>query len=333
MRETVTMRKLTFLQAINEALHQEMERDERVFVIGQDVGKRGGDFGATMGLYARFGPKRAVDTPLSEAAILGVANGAAMVGLRPVAEIMFADFLTECYDQIVNQSAKVRYMYAGKFSLPLVVRTACGAGLRAGVHHSQSPEAWFANVPGLKIVAPATPADAKGLLIASIRDDNPVLFLEHKALYGLEGDVPEYPYTVPLGKAEVVREGRDVTVVAYMRMVNEALKAAEVLAAEGVEAEVIDLRSLIPYDRETLVSSVRRTGRCVVVHEAPLTGGFGGELAAFVQEECFSSLKGPVLRVAGADVPVPFSPTLEDAVLPRAESIVTAVRRLLAAGG
>ncbi len=323
------MRSLSFLEAINEALHQEMARDPRVFVLGEDVGKRGGDFGATQGLYERFGPERALDTPLSEAAIAGVANGAAMAGLRPVAEIMFSDFATECYDQIVNQSAKVRYMYGGQLSAPLVFRMPCGAGLRAGPHHSQSPEAWFANVPGLKIVAPSTPAEAKGLLISSIRDDDPVLFLECKTLYSLSGDVPEDPNPVPVGRADIKRAGGAATVVAYMTTVHQALEAAETLAKEGLEIEVLDLRTLAPYDKEALLASARRTGRVVVAHQAPLTGGLGAEIAAFIQEQAFDSLKAPVIRVAGADVPVPFSPGLEDLVLPSAEVIKQAVLKTL----
>ncbi len=326
------MRSLSFLEAVNEALYQEMACDERVFVFGEDVGKRGGDFGATQGLYERFGPKRALDTPLSEAAIAGVATGSAMAGLRPVAEIMFCDFATECYDQIVNQAAKVRYMYGGQLSAPLVIRMPCGAGLRAGPHHSQSPEAWFANFPGLKIVAPSTPAEAKGLLVSSIRDDDPVLFLENKALYGLTGEVPETLDPIPLGKADTKRPGRDVTIVAYMTTVHQALEAAEGLAARGVEAEVLDLRTIVPYDKEAILASVRRTGRCVVAYQAPLTGGFGAEIAAFVQEHAFEALKAPVLRVANADVPVPFSPVLEDRVLPSVEGIRQAVLQVVGAG-
>lgn len=322
------MRTLSMLEAINEALHQEMERDETVFVFGEDVAKQGGDFGATRGLWKKFGDKRVKDTPLSEAAIAGVANGAAMAGLRPVAEIMFGDFITECYDQIVNQTAKARYMYAGQFKMPLVIRTAVGAGMRAGPQHSQSIESWFVNVPGLFIVAPSTPYDAKGLLVSSIRDDNPVLFLEHKMLYNFKGEVPEEPYTVPIGKGEIKRPGKDVTLIAYMKTVHQALEAAVALEKEGISAEVLDLRTIAPYDKQMILDSLSKTKRAVVIHEAPKTGGLGAEISSFIHEQMFYDLEAPVVRVAGLDCPVPFNPRLEDYVVPGAADIAKAVKSL-----
>lgn len=323
------MKTKSFRQAINEALHQEMERDERVFVLGEDVGKMGGDFGVTMGLWRRFGSKRVKDTPLSEAAILGLANGAAFAGLRPVAEIMFADFITECYDQIVNNSAKAHYMFNGQLKCPIVVRTVPGAGFRAAYHHSQMIEAWFMNVPGLIIVAPSTPYDAKGLLISSIREDNPVLYLEHKMLYDLKGPVPDEPYTVEIGRADVKREGRDVTIIGSMRMVHLALNAAEKLGAEGIETEVVDLRTLIPYDKQTILASVKKTGRVVLAFEGPKTGNYASEIAAFIAEKAYGYLRAPIKRVCSLDVPVPFAPAMEDYVLPSEEDIVQAVKNLV----
>ncbi|HRA64949.1 MAG TPA: transketolase C-terminal domain-containing protein, partial [Caldilinea sp.] len=281
------------------------------------------------GLWTKYGAERVRDTPLSEAAIVGATVGAAMVGMRPVAEIMFADFLGECYDQLVNNAAKMHYMFDGQFKASIVVRTACGGGFGGGPHHSQSVEGWFLNVPGLVIVAPATPVDAKGLLIASIEDDNPILFLEHKALYRVKGDVPEGYYTTPLGKAVVAREGKDVTVVATMKMVHEALAAANELAGEGIDVEVVDLRTIRPYDAETVLASVRKTGRAVVANEAPKIGGLAGELSATIGEECFRDLKAPVIRVAGLDTPIPFSLVLEKYILPGKEQIVAGIRSVM----
>ncbi|MGI9860864.1 alpha-ketoacid dehydrogenase subunit beta [Moorella naiadis] len=323
------MRTLSFRQAINEALHEEMARDERVFILGEDVARMGGDFGVTRGLWAKFGDRRVKDTPLSEAAILGVANGAAFAGLRPIAEIMFADFITECYDQLVNNSAKAHYMYNGQLQCPIVVRTACGAGFRAAYHHSQVVEAFFMNVPGLTIVAPATPYDAKGLLKTAIRDDNPVIFLEHKLLYDLKGDVPAEDYCLPIGEAIIRRPGQDITIVSSMKMVHEALRAAEQLAARGIIAEVIDLRTLIPYDHETIAASVSKTGRVILAFEGPQTGNYGAEIAAFLADSCFNDLKAPIKRVCSLDVPVPFAPVMEDYVLPEAADIVSAAMALI----
>lgn len=321
------MRTLTFKDALNEALHQEMERDGSVFILGEDVAKMGGDFGVTMGILNRFGPLRAKDTPLSEQAIVGLANGAAFCGLRPVVEIMFADFITECYDQLVNNSAKAHYMYSGQLKCPIVVRTATGAGFRAAYHHSQSIEAWLLNVPGLTIVAPSTPRDAKGLLIASIRDDNPVVFLEHKMLYGATGEVPTEPYAIPIGVADVKRQGTDVTVVASMKLVHHALQVAEQLArAEEISCEVIDLRTLMPVDMPTILKSVAKTGRVVLVNEAPRTGSHNAELAAEIAEAAWGQLKAPIQRVNALDCPIGFAPVFEEYIVPRPEDIAKAVR-------
>ena len=319
----------TFVQAITEALDILLAEDERVFLLGEDIGKMGGDFGATRGLWEKYGGERVRDTPLSEAAIVGVAVGSAMVGMRPVAEIMFADFIGECYDQLVNNAAKMRYMFDGQFKAPLVVRTACGGGFGGGPHHSQSVEGWFMNVPGLVLVAPSTPHDAKGLLISSVENENPVVFLEHKALYRVKGDVPEGRYTVPLRKAAVARQGKDVTIVAAMKMTQEALAAANLLAKDGVEAEVIDLRTLRPYDAETMLESVKKTGRAVVAAEAPKIGGLAAEMSATISEECFRDLKAPVVRVAGLDTPIPFSLVLEKHILPGKDEIVAGVKKVI----
>jgi pyruvate dehydrogenase E1 component beta subunit len=323
------MRKLTFAQALNEALRQEMRRDPTIYVAGEDVGKYGGIFGVTAGLLEEFGEERVRDTPITESAIIGSAVGAAAAGLRPVVEIMFIDFIGVALDQLFNQAAKMKYMFGGKAKLPIVVRTTCGAGMSAAAQHSQSLEAWFMHIPGLKVVAPSTPYDAKGLLISSIRDDNPVLFIEHKMLYGIEGEVPEEPYTIPLGVADIKREGKDVTVVATMAMVHKALEAAEDLAKEGIEVEVVDPRTLSPLDRETIINSVKKTHRLVIVHEAVKQAGPGAEIAATVAEEAFEYLDAPIKRVAAPFTPVPFSPVLESAYIPSKESIISAVKEVI----
>jgi pyruvate/2-oxoglutarate/acetoin dehydrogenase E1 component len=323
------MRKLTFAQALNEALRQEMRRDPTIYVAGEDVGKYGGIFGVTAGLLEEFGEERVRDTPITESAIIGSAVGAAAAGLRPVVEIMFIDFIGVALDQLFNQAAKMKYMFGGKAKLPIVVRTTCGAGMSAAAQHSQSLEAWFMHIPGLKVVAPSTPYDAKGLLISSIRDDNPVLFIEHKMLYGIEGEVPEEPYTIPLGVADIKREGKDVTVVATMAMVHKALEAAEDLAKEGIEVEVVDPRTLSPLDRETIINSVKKTHRLVIVHEAVKQAGPGAEIAATVAEEAFEYLDAPIKRVAAPFTPVPFSPVLESAYIPSKESIISAVKEVV----
>ncbi len=323
------MRTLNYMQAIAEALTLEMRRDPNIYIAGEDVGKFGGSFGVTSSVYKEFGPDRVLDTPISETAIIGHAVGAAAAGLRPVVEILFMDFLPIAGDELCNQAAKIRYMFGGQVTCPLVVRTAMGAGMGAAAHHSQSLEAWVCHTPGLKTIAPATPADAKGLLISAIRDDNPVVFLEHKMLYASKGEVPEGDYTIPIGKAHVKREGADVTLICYSAMVRQCLAAAEDLAKDGVNAEVLDLRTLIPLDKHAILASVAKTGRVVIVHEACLTGGFGGEIAAVIADEGFASLKAPVKRVAGPDTPVPFSPALESEFIVNAEKIKAAVRTLL----
>ncbi len=319
------VRKTSFTQALNNALDLAMDRHDEMFLIGEDIAEMGGDFGVTKGLLAKYGTERVRDTPLSEAAIVGTCAGAAMVGMRPVAEIMFADFLGECYDQIVNNVAKIHYMFDGQFKAPLVIRTACGGGFGGGPHHSQSVEGWFLNVPGIVIVAPSNPAEAKGLLLAAIESDDPVLFLEHKALYRSRAEVPPEYYTTPLGQAAVAREGSDVTVVAAMRMVPMALSAAEQAEADGVSVEVVDLRTIRPYDAETVLASASKTGRVVVANEAPRIGGLGAELSARISEECFADLRGPVVRVDGLDTPIPFSVPLEHIVLPGEADVATAI--------
>jgi len=324
------MRKLTMRAAINEALRQEMRRDPNVYVIGEDVGVFGGCFGVTAGLIDEFGPKRVIDTPITESAIIGNALGAAATGLRPVAEIMFMDFVGVTMDQIYNQAAKMRYMFGGKAKIPMVIRTACGAGGSAAAQHSQSLEAWFMHVPGLKVVAPSTAYDAKGLLISSIRDDNPVIFVEHKFIYDLEGEVPEDIYTIPLGKADVKRQGSDVTVIATMAMVHKALEAAEELSKEGISVEVIDPRTLQPLDGETIIESVKKTHKVVIVHEAVKFAGPGAEIAAMIAEEAFDYLDAPIKRVAAPFTPVPFSPVLEQAYIPSREKIIAAVKEAVA---
>jgi pyruvate/2-oxoglutarate/acetoin dehydrogenase E1 component len=319
------MRELFYMQAVNEALRQEMERDPNIFLAGEDVAQHRGIFGITMGLHDTWGDERVLDTPISEAAIIGLAVGSAACGLRPIVEIMFMDFMGIAMDQIMNQMAKMKYMFGGKAHLPIVVRTTCGAGIQASAQHSQSLEAILCHIPGLKVVMPSTAYDAKGLLISSIRDDNPVFFLEHKRLYAKKSEVPEEAYEVPLGVAEVKRPGTDVTIVATAAMVPEALTAAEQLAEQGIEAEVVDPRTLQPLDMETILTSVRKTHRAVVVHEAVRFCGVGAEIAAQIAQEAFDHLDAPPVRIGAPFTPVPFSPVLEQAWLPNAAKIVDAV--------
>jgi len=317
----------TYLEAIREALSEEMARDERVFLIGEDIGAFGGAFKVTEGLLPKYGA-RVVDTPISESAILGAAIGAAYMGLRPVAELQFIDFITCCFDMVTSVVATSRYRTGA--GLPMVVRGPCGAGVSGGPFHSANPEALFLNTAGLKIVEPATPYDAKGLLKAAIRDDDPVLFFEHKLLYRrLKEELPADDYTVPIGKALVRRAGSDVTVVTFGAMVHVALEAAAALAADGVEVEVLDLRTLAPLDRPAILESVSKTSKAIVLYEARRTGGIGGEIAALIAEEAFEYLDGPVTRVASLDVPVPFSPVLEKACLPDAQKLIAAVKKLV----
>jgi pyruvate/2-oxoglutarate/acetoin dehydrogenase E1 component len=324
------MREIMYRDAIREALAEEMRRDPTVFLMGEDVAVHGGNFLVTTGLYEEFGEDRVFDTPLSESAIVGAGVGAAMMGMRPVVEIMFADFVTIAMDAIVNHAAKVNYMSGGDVTAPMVIRLAAyGAGRRSGAHHSQSIESYLTNVPGLTIVAPSTAYDAKGLLKTSIRTSNPVLFLEHKMLYAKKGEVPEGEYLLPLGVADVKRQGTSLTLVSYGRMVDVSLAAARTLEKEGISVEVIDLRSLQPLDEETILASVRKTGHLVIVHEAPVRGGFGGEVAAVVAEKALGYLDAPILRVGAPWVPVPFSPTLEDAYVPQEADVVKAVKTVM----
>jgi pyruvate/2-oxoglutarate/acetoin dehydrogenase E1 component len=325
------MREITYAEAIREALHQEMQRDPNVFLIGEDIGVYGGAFGVTQGLLDEFGPERVRDTPISEAVIAGAAAGAALTGMHPVAEIMFMDFTTLAMEQLVNQAAKTRYMFGGKAKVPMVLRTPAGSGTGAAAQHSQSLEAWFVHAPGLKVVMPSTPYDAKGLLIASIRDDNPVIFVEQKLLYRSKGPVPEEPYTVPLSVAEVKRTGRHLTIVATGVMLTRSLQAAERLASEGIDVEIVDPRTLKPYDGETITQSVIKTGRVLIVHEACKTGGFGAEISAMISEgPAFAYLNAPVRRLAGLDIPIPYNRTLERNAVPQEETIAAAVRELMA---
>lgn len=325
---TVTM---NYGEAIADALKIEMRRDPNVYIAGEDVGKFGGSFGVTgYGVFSEFGPGRVLDTPISETAIVGHAVGAAAAGLRPAIEILFMDFLPIAMDELCNQAAKFHYMFGGQLKCPMVLRTALGAGMGTAAHHSQSLEAMICHIAGLKTIAPATPFDAKGLLISAIRDDNPVVFLEHKMLYALKGEVPEGEYTIPIGKADVKREGSDVSLVCWSGMVRQCLAAAETLEREDISAEVVDIRTLIPLDKEAILESVAKTHRLVIVHEACLTGGFGGEIAAIVANEGFDFLDAPIVRVAGPDTPVPFSPALESEFIVKADKIAAAVRELVA---
>jgi pyruvate/2-oxoglutarate/acetoin dehydrogenase E1 component len=324
-------RQLSYIEAIREALSEEMRRDPKVFVLGEDVGPYGGAFGATQGLAEEFGELRCLDTPISESAIVGVAIGAAMRGYRPVAEMQFADFITCAFDQIVNQAATLRYRCGGRVSVPIVIRAPSGGNVGGGLYHSQNPEAWFVHRPGLKVVAPSTPFDAKGLLKSAIRDDNPVVYFEHKYLYRrAKGPVPEGDETVPIGVAEVRREGSDLTLITYGAMVQASLEAADNLAKEGVEVEVIDLRSLMPFDKAAILSSVEKTSRALVVHEDVKTLGIGAELSAVITEERFDHLDAPVMRLTYPDAHCPFAHVLEQANLPNTEKITDRLRRLAA---
>lgn len=323
------MAQLSYREAVAAGIAQEMRRDSNVVFLGEDVAAAGGVFKTTEGLLDEFGPKRVRDCPISEQAIVGAAMGAAMTGLRPIAEIMFSDFFAVCWDLIANQIAKARYMTNGQCSLPLVIRTANGAGSRFGAQHSQSVESWAMAIPGLKVIAPSTPADVKGLLAAAVRDPDPVLFFEQKSLYGTKGEVPEGEHVEPLGRAKILREGDDVTIVALAAMVPKAVKAADTLQSEhGISASVIDVRSLVPLDTTTIFESVSATGRLVTVEENPRLCGWGAELASLVAEELFWDLEGPIVRVTTPHIPLPSADNLEDAVLPSVERIVDSVRQL-----
>ena len=322
------MAELTYREAVAAGIAQEMERDERVIFLGEDIAAAGGVFKATVGLLERFGPKRVRDTPISEQAIIGAAMGAAMTGLRPIAEIMFSDFLAVCWDMVANEIAKARYMSAGQMTLPLVIRTANGAGARFGAQHSQSVENWAMSVPGLKVVAPSNPADVKGLLAAAVRDPDPVIFFEHKGLYASKGQVPDGEHVDRLGTAKVLREGADVTVLALAGMVPRALGAAERLEREeGISATVVDVRSLVPLDTKTILAETVKTGRLYTVEENPRLCGWGAEIASIAAEECFYDLDGPIVRITTPHVPLPAADALEDATIPSVERIVETIRR------
>ena len=325
------MQQITMGQAVQQALSEEMRRDPDIFIAGEGVGQsiHESPIMPTYGLLKEFGPSRVKDTPVSEAAIAGLAVGASVMGLRPVVEIMFNPFITIASDQIVNHAAKLRYLSGGKSTFPLVVRVKTGAGFGAGCQHSHNLEAWVAHCPGLKVVMPATPADAKGLLKSAIRDDNPVIFIEDMMLYFAPGQVPEEDYSIPIGVADIKKPGKDVTVVTWSKMLGVAFKAAAELGKEGIDIEIVDLRTLVPLDKETILQSVRKTGRLVVLHEATRTGGFGGEIAALVAEEAFGSLKAPIKRVAAPDIPVPFSPPLEQFYIPNEGQLIEAIKAIM----
>ncbi len=323
------MREITYREALREALREEMLRDENVFIAGEDVGIYGGAYAVTKGLYEEFGEERVKDTPISEAAIVGLGTGAALIGLRPVIEIMYIDFTTLAMDQIVNQAAKFHYMSGGNVKVPWVLRTQGGAGRSGAAQHSQSLESWFVHIPGLKVIAPSTPYDAKGLLKSAIRDDNPVIFIEHKMLYNKKGPVPEEEYTIPIGKGIIVKEGKDVTLVSYSKEIGEAMKAAYELQKEGIDVEVIDPRTLKPMDFELIFESIKKTSHLVIAEEDHYTLGVGAEISAKVSEEVIEYLDGPIIRVAALDVPIPAARKLEKRVIPDATRIMDGIKRSL----
>jgi 2-oxoisovalerate dehydrogenase E1 component beta subunit len=321
------MAQVTYLEAIRQGLWEEMERDPAVFCIGEDIGIYGGAFKVTDGFIHHFGPARVIDTPIAESAIVGAAFGAALTGMRPVAEFQFIDFIGCAFNQIVNMVAKAHYRWGAP--APLVLRGPCGGGVHGGPYHSQNPEAWFVHAPGMKVVAPGTPSDAKGLIKSAVRDNNPVLFLEHKFLYRrIKEELPAGDHTVPIGKARVAREGRHVSVITYASMLHVALEAAEILAKDGVEMEVVDLRTLLPLDREAIAQTVQKTNKVIVLHEDTKTGGLGGEIAAIINEEAFDELDAPIVRIASLDTPVPFSPPLEERFMPKVADVVAKARWL-----
>ena len=322
------MREISFSEATLEAMSEEMKRDSSVFVLGEDIARQGGIFGQFKGLPQKFGTDRVLDTPISETAIVGAAVGAALAGMRPVADMHFADFIGVCMDEVFNQMAKVRYMFGGQCKVPMVLRAPDGIIRSAAAQHSQSVEAWFMHIPGLKVVIPSNPADAKGLLKAAIRSDDPVLYFEHKVLFPMKGPVPDGDHIVPIGKANVSRKGKDVTIVSYSLMMHRALEAAEKLAAEGIEAEVIDLRTISPIDKDTIFESLRKTKRLVIVHEAVKQGGVGAEISALVAEEMIDWLDAPIRRIGAPFVPVPFSPPLEQLVKISADHIAKTVKEI-----
>ena len=325
----MSMRELSIRDAIREGLREEMNRDQNVFVMGENVAGAGGVFKVTQGLLQDFGPQRVIDTPIAEEGFVGMAVGAALTGMRPVVEVMFCDFITLAMDPIINQAAHVRYMTGGQATVPLTIRTTLGAGRSAAAQHSQSIHAWFCHIPGLKVVVPSSPHDAKGLIKAAIRDDNTVMFFEDKMIYDLRGTVPEEEYLIPLGQAEVKRVGEDVTVIATSRLVQEALSAADQLSESGISVEVVDPRTLVPLDKETLLKSAAKTGRVIVADGAYRSYGVTGEISSVIMEDAFYHLQAPIIRIGAMDVPVPFSKPLEDATIPTAKHIVEAARRLM----
>lgn len=323
------MNEITYVEAIHQALCEEMERDDNVFILGEDVGVYGGAFRVTEGMQEKFGALRVLDTPLEESGITGAAIGASLVGMRPVVEMQFADFISCAFDQIVNVAAKNYYRWGAK--TPIVIRAPYGGNIHGGAFHSQCPEGWFFHTPGLKLVAPAFPSDAKGLLKASIRDDDPVIFFEHKFLYRrIKGEVPEGDYVIPIGKARVVREGVDISLITYGAMVHTALDASKILEENGISLEIVDLRTLLPLDKETVFNSVKKTNKAIVLYEATRTGGVGAEISAMISEEVFDYLDAPVVRISSLDTPVPFSPPLEEYFLPQVEDVVRAAEKLAA---
>lgn len=323
------MPEMTYREAIRQTLREALLQDERVYLIGEDIGAYGGSYAVTKGLFEEFGEKRIKDSPIAESVLVGSGIGAAMGGLKPIVELMTINFSLLAADQIVNNAAKMRYMSGGQVSVPLIIRTVSGGGNQLGASHSQSLEGWYAQVPGLKVVTPATPYDARGLLRAALQEESPVVYVEHSLIYGLKSQVPDEPYTVPIGLADVKREGKDATIISYSRMVHVALRAAEELAGEGIEAEVVDLRSLRPLDMDTVVESVMKTNRAVVVEETWKTGGFGAEVASSIVEQAFDYLDAPVARVAGQEVPMPYNRDLEQAAIPQVQDVVKAVKSLL----
>jgi pyruvate dehydrogenase E1 component beta subunit len=323
------MREISYMEALREAIRQAMEKDDRVFLIGEDIGVYGGAFGVSAGLLEQFGAERIIDTPISEAGIAGACVGAAVTGMRPIGEIQFSDFVVLAMEQIVMQGAKMRFMFGGKATVPFVIRLPGGSGTGAAAQHSESLENWFVHVPGLKVVMPSTPYDAKGLLLAAIEEDNPVMFFEHKLLYKTKGHVPEEMYTIPIGKSNIVKEGKDLTIIATSIMVPRALEAAEKLSAEGIDIEIIDPRTLKPLDDQPIIASVIKTGKVLIVHEAVKTGGFGGEISAVISEsEAFDYLDAPIRRLAGLDMPIPYNRTLEYHAVPQVEDIIEEARNL-----
>ncbi|MEA3359295.1 MAG: alpha-ketoacid dehydrogenase subunit beta [Thermodesulfobacteriota bacterium] len=324
----MTERILSCSEALAEALAEEMEQDENIFILGEDITAHDGIFGQFKGLYKRF-PEKVIDSPISETCIIGAGVGAALTGMRPLVDMHFADFFTTAMDEIVNQAAKIRYMFGGQAKMPLVIWAPDGGGLSAAAQHSQSLESWFVHTPGLKVIAPSEPSDVKGLIKTAMRDDDPIIFFQHKKLFSQTGPVPEGEYLIPLGKGDIKREGRDITLITYSRMTYLSLEAADQLAEEGINVEVIDLRTLKPLDFEIIAESVKKTFHAIIVHEACLTGGFGAEIAARISEELFDYLDAPVLRVGAKDTPIPFSPVLENFVLPQAGDIVEGVKKVL----